>query len=234
MSSEAAAPNIRRLHTHEQVLAAIQQRILGSGLGAGDALPAERDLADSLGSSRSGVRKALRVLESLGLVRDEAGNWVLTGNSSTALANLLRLRMALAGFRLTDLVEVRVQLERSAATRAAEAATSEDLGRLRDILNSMSEPGISTNRFNALDTEFHVALARASHNALAVELMQSLRDAVQAGMTTAFTSIRDWPGTAHRLSEEHDAVLDAIETGDGALAARRIGAHVSDFYRAAG
>jgi DNA-binding FadR family transcriptional regulator len=101
------------------VLSQIEQRIADGRLGPGDRLPGERELAERLGVSRAGVREALRVLEALGVLSSGVGSGPGAGSvvrsegaeGADALANLLRLQLALARFTLGELAEVRTRLD---------------------------------------------------------------------------------------------------------------------------
>lgn len=238
MTSDQAWQTVRRIRTHEQVLTQIQEKILTGSLRVGDRLPSERDFVEALGVSRTSVREALRVLESMGIVDAHVGSGrdagsTVAGRSTAALSNLLRLHMALSQFRPSDLIEVRIQLERSAAERAASQADTEDIERLRRLIDSMAAPGVDHETFHELDTEFHIAIARASHNALAADLMQALRDAVKTEMKAAFTRVHNWALVVKQLTNEHREVLAAIEEHDGELAANRVTKHIADFYEVA-
>ncbi|WP_051343246.1 GntR family transcriptional regulator [Pseudonocardia spinosispora] len=98
---------VHKPRTHELVLAQIEQRILDGRLSPGDRLPAERDLAEQLGVSRSGVREALRVLEAQGVLRDG----IVVGEQTEALATLFRLQLPLAGVTSAEVAAVRARLD---------------------------------------------------------------------------------------------------------------------------
>lgn len=230
---------VKRVRTHEQVLTQIQQKILDGRLRVGDKLPSERELVEALGVSRNSVREALRVLESIGIVDAHVGSGkdsgsTVAGRSTAALSNLLRLHMALSQFSLDDLVDVRIELERLAVTSAAAKTDTMELEHLHALTRSMAEPGIDHERFHELDTEFHIALARASHNALSTALMQALRDAVKGEMMSAFGRVRDWEAMVSALTDEHRAILTAVEAGRGKEAAELIARHIKGFYAAVG
>jgi GntR family transcriptional regulator, transcriptional repressor for pyruvate dehydrogenase complex len=227
---------VRRVRTHEQVVAQIQEKILDGELRVGAKLPSERELVEALGVSRSSVREALRALEAMGIIDANGGSGrdsgsVISGRSTEALGTLLRLHVALAGIALGDLIDVRVQLERHAARGAAEGHRPGDVVRLRELVAAMDPAKVSSAEFNELDTEFHVSIARSSGNTLAATLMQALRDAVKSEMVRAFTEIADWRVVGDRLVAEHTAIVDAIEAGRGEEAADLVEAHIRVFYR---
>lgn len=236
MSAESSWSPVRKVRTHEQVIAQIQEKILDGELRVGARLPSERELVEALGVSRSSIREALRSLEAMGIIEAQGGSGrdsgsIISGRSSEALGQLLRLHVALAGIRLGDLIDVRVQLERNAVIAASTQRTDDDLAQLRALVESMQPARVSSAEFNELDTEFHVSIARVSGNGLVVTLMQALRDAVKAEMVRAFTAIEDWRTVGERLVTEHAGIVDAIEAGRADQGADLVEEHIRAFYR---
>lgn len=220
---------------HEQVLAQIENKILDGRLRPGAKLPSERELADALGVSRTSVREALRVLESLGILDAQTGSGrdsgsTIMGRPTPALSNLLRLHVALSQISLGDLVDIRKQLETNAAHGAAQHASHDELAHLKSLLTSMRTSELRTEEFNELDTEFHVSIARCSHNVLAADLMQALRDALKTQMTATFGQLSDWHHTTTSLIDEHEQIVNAIENGDGDGASVLMDKHITNFY----
>ncbi|MGW2151445.1 FadR/GntR family transcriptional regulator, partial [Nonomuraea bangladeshensis] len=120
---------MKRTRTFEDVLAQIERRIAEDGLTAGDRLPAERRLAEQLGVSRSSVREAMRVLETLGVVSSQVGRGpdagaVLIARPDSAMTGLLRLHLGLATLELREVIDTRHMIEQWAATRAATRAAA--------------------------------------------------------------------------------------------------------------
>ena len=235
MTSASSWERVRPVRTHEQVLAQIQAKILGGELRAGEKLPSERELVEALGVSRTSVREALRVLEALGIIDANTGSGkdagsIVTGRSTAALGNLLRLHMAVTRIDLSDLIEIRCQLEQNAAAGAAVQATGDEVAHLRALIANMRADDVEEEQFNELDTEFHVSIARASRNVLAADLMQALRDAVKSEMTAAFDRLPDWQLVTSTLIEEHERITDAIEQGEGDRAGVLVHQHITGFY----
>lgn len=235
MTSASSWERVRPVRNHEQVLAQIQAKILGGQLRAGEKLPSERELVEAFGVSRTSVREALRVLEALGIIDAHTGSGrdagsIVTGRSTEALGNLLRLHMAVTQIDLSDLVEIRCQMEQNAAASAAVHATAEEIAHLRALITKMRAEDVEEEQFNELDTEFHVSIARSSRNVLAADLMQALRDAVKSEMTAAFDRLPDWKLVTTSLVEAHERVVDAIEKGDGERAGALVHEHIAGFY----
>src|ERR687893_2475435 len=106
----------------EQILDALRAQIADGSLAAGDRLPAERDLASRYGVSRTSVREAIRVLESMGIVSVRRGadhGVVLLQEPGNAFQPVLRLLVALRHVSLDDAIEFRAMVEGGAARRLA-------------------------------------------------------------------------------------------------------------------
>lgn len=93
----------------------------------------------------------------------------------------------------------------------------------------MRSADLEYRQFNALDTEFHLSIARISGNALAADLMRALRGAVESRMADVFARLPDWRAVAAALVNEHEAVLRAIEKGNGDMAAALVAEHIRRF-----
>ncbi|MGA8527284.1 MAG: GntR family transcriptional regulator, partial [Candidatus Sulfotelmatobacter sp.] len=59
---------VRTSRLYEQIVQQIEESVLNGSLKPGDQLPAERDLAQRLGVSRTAVREAVKTLREKGLV----------------------------------------------------------------------------------------------------------------------------------------------------------------------
>ena len=65
--------NISSKKVYEQVIEQIQESIFNGELKKGDKLPSERELSEQMRVSRTSIREALRVLETLGVVESKQG-----------------------------------------------------------------------------------------------------------------------------------------------------------------
>ncbi|USQ81080.1 FadR/GntR family transcriptional regulator [Ornithinimicrobium faecis] len=234
MTTSEKAPQwgpVTRNSTHELVIEAIEDQIMAGTLTVGDPLPSERDLATRLQVSRAGVREAVRVLESHGVLRSSVGSGRGAGTfiaamPSEALTRLLRLHVELANFRIDEVVEARILLERSSAALAAERAAAADLDPVRTHLSVMDTEGLSREAFNDADTDFHVAIAQAGDNRLFANLTEAIRASLRSRHLEAFRKVEDWEGMAATLRSEHHGILQAITEGRGDLAADLVEAHI--------
>lgn len=228
---------VTRVRSHDLVVEAVENQILGGVLRVGDPLPPERELASRLQVSRAGVREAIRVLESQGVVRSnvgagrEAGTFI-AAMPSAALTRFLRLHVALSNFPMRDIIDARVMLERNSVAMAAARADDALLATLRAPLTVMDQSDLDCEPFNDADTAFHVAIAEASGNRLVADMTVAIRASLRDPILRAMREVSDWPGLARRLQDEHHGIFDAIADGDGNRAADLTEAHIRSAFDA--
>ncbi|AWS45876.1 FadR/GntR family transcriptional regulator [Streptosporangium sp. 'caverna'] len=219
---------VRRTRAFEEVIAQIELRIAGDGLTVGDRLPAERHLAEQLQVSRSSVREAMRVLETLGVVSSQAGRGpdagaVLISKPAEALTDLLRLHLGLSSLSLDEVVDARLMIEQWSAAHAS--VHGADLSVLAAALERM-ERATTAEEFVEHDTAFHVGIAEASGNRLTAAIMLSLRDSLRRYAVEAVERLGDTAG----LMADHHRIHRAIAAGDSAEASAAVEAHLRYAY----
>ena len=175
---------VTRERLFEQVVQQLEAVIIDGGLQPGDRLPSERQLADSLGVSRTVIREAAKSLEQKGLLRvlTGSGTYVTQVDPQTVSQSIGLL------FRQTDLPivhlsEVRRILEIEIAGLAAERATGTDLAAMEEALAGMDKAVAdlevkenSLEKFVAADLAFHNAMAQACHNPLVPLLLEPISE----------------------------------------------------------
>ena len=210
----------------EQILGELEESITAGELAAGDRLPGERDLASRYGVSRTSVREAIRVLESMGIVSVRRGadhGVVLLQEPGNAFQPVLRLLVALRHVSLDDAIEFRVMVEAGAARALAETREAGELG---GLLDRMEATGVRQPEFHALDATFHVTLVRTAGNTL-LNLVEDAVDGLLRKVVTDLALIAwDWDAIRPQLIAEHRAIHDAIASGNGERAAALVTKHI--------
>jgi GntR family transcriptional regulator, transcriptional repressor for pyruvate dehydrogenase complex len=193
--------------------------IIASGaLKPGERLPSERELAKRFCSSRTSLRSAMKVLESVGVISQRVGDGTyLNPDASRVLSLPLRFLVLLDGITLIDVFEARLMLEPELAARAAESASAEDLAAMRRSLNSM----IADN-MNA-DIAFHDAICRATRNRTCHRMLGAIHGAFRQGME--LTARLAPPEHALRF---HKAIYSAIHLRQPDEARKRMAEHLID------
>lgn len=217
----------------EAVLDYLTGEILDGRVKLEARLPNERELALQLGTSRSAVREAIKVLQAQGVITSHTGpgrGTRVDACQGPALGRMLKLHVALDAVSFGELTETRVVLERAAAEAAAVHADDvslEDLGRLAESM----VPVTDTARFNALDTAFHVAIAGLGANRLIRDMTIAIREAVARPILGAEQRLPNWDAVRVRLLAEHAAIHRALSVRDGAAAANLCEAHIRGAHR---
>jgi len=202
---------------HAQTVETIGSRIVNGRYSPGSALLPDK-LEQEFGISKTVLREALRVLAAKGLVdsRQRRGTVVRPRASWSLLdADLLRWQGGEpdAAF-LENLAEVRAIVEPAGARLAAERHTQDDLDALRVAVQAMADAGTDAAAVVEADLAFHRALLAAAHN----ELLSRMEVVIEAGLRARDQLVHSgehWPDSV----PVHQAIIDAVEAGDGARAA---------------
>lgn len=210
----------------------LRERILRGDFPAGTALPPERELVNQTRMSRTTVREALRILEVQGLVSiktGRAGGAFVRQPDGDAVATSVSLLIRGQQLRLTALLETREAIEPACAGLAAKYRTDEDLVVLDTANRTVGDLDIPLEKFLQANVEWHLGVARASHNELLTGFMSALSEAIYSSTeNTAFVDeqVRQ---TTYRA---HKSVTDAIRAQDPAAATRRMSKHVHGYAEA--
>ncbi len=213
---------------HRVVADAIRGRLAQGELRPGDRLPPERVLAEQLGVGRMTVRQALRDLAAEGLLVTRRGR-----HGGTVVADEPRRYpggLAAATNRyvaeLRENYEFRLALEPTVARLAAERATDDQIRGLRLLA---AEAATSAPVYRAVDSRFHIALAEASRNRLAVEAVRGARETLFA-WADALWGGEEWERHAEtvRLAlRGHVEIAEAVAGRDGDEAEGRMRGHLA-------
>ena len=171
----------------------------------------ESDLADRFGVSRTPIREALQRLETQSLLARDGRSLIVA---------------SLDHNQLSELYVVRSELEGLAARLAAKHATPEEVGVLRDMIvddrKILSDPEALSRANRRFHTQFHLA----SHNRYLVQQL----NLVHRSMALLATTTLAVEGRGKAALAEHDAIVSAIEAGDGEGACAALRAHISHAY----
>jgi GntR family transcriptional repressor for pyruvate dehydrogenase complex len=200
---------IAPVRLYESVIKQIMDLIKNNELKPGDKLPPERELAERLSISRNSLREAFRVLESRGLIESKPGGGryirEIRKNGHNSTENII---LSLEKSSILELLEAREMFEVKIAKIAAQRATPEDMELIEKALNKMSEEEeIKNDKKTESDTEFHLAIASASHNFVFVNIIKLHLDLLKE------TREKTWqiPGRREKQREEHQAIFQAIK-----------------------
>jgi GntR family transcriptional repressor for pyruvate dehydrogenase complex len=187
--------------------------LISSGkLKPGDKIPSERDLAADLKISRQSVREALSRSEIMGLieVRQGEGSFILP-SINKSLKPPLSIILEKEAERIFEFIEIRKLIEGWCAEKAANEATIEDLKNMEDILAKMKKVASKDKQWEELDLELHLSFAKATHNVIAVHVMEALK----ANFKPFFQFAKSMPRSERidALWQHHFEIFTAIKRG---------------------
>jgi len=209
----------------DRVANEIQSVIATRQLAPGTKLPPERELCEQMGVSRTALREAVRMLVSRGLleIRPGSGTTVREMTSdqiSEPLAMLIRTHDRT--ITPDHIHEVRRILEVGIVRMAAINATETDVADLNAIISRMEKRGIRPAEFAEKDQELHRRIAQASHNALLVVLLDSIRDVMQE----IRRRVHLYSGLAEIVNPDHRRIVERIAARDPDGAAQAMHDHL--------
>lgn len=196
----------RRTGLVDQVIEQLRTLVTSGEWPVDSRIPTEPELVEALGVGRNTVREAVRALAHNGIFEVRQGDGTYVRATSEVSAALRRL----CGSELRDVLQVRRCLEVEGARLAATARTEEDLAELRAQLAHTDTTDHA--QFTHSDTEFHLAVVRASHNPVLIEIYRGLLEAITASVATTSAA----PGGMF----PHDGLVEAIGAGDVERAGR--------------
>lgn len=199
----------------EDVAERLMDMIYKGGLGAGDRLPPERDLAKTLGVSRPTLRAGIRSLSTIGILRSRqgAGTFVAANSESPMLGGLpLRMFLGLHEFTTEEISEARMMLEVTIVGLAAKRADSENLKIISKEAAGMSASLSDQSKYVTHEMRFHQAVAAASHNRVLIALMNMLLTIVYGSDDTTQDGEAD--ADRERSAERHQRVYRALRGHD--------------------
>jgi GntR family transcriptional regulator, transcriptional repressor for pyruvate dehydrogenase complex len=217
---------IQQIRAHESVAEQIRRQIELRLIGPGEALPAERELAAMFGVGRATIRHALRLLEQDHLVetrRGRLGGTFVTrpAENSNVLEELI-LRIRGRRGKIQELLVYRSTLEPGVAGLAAATRGRDDLAAMRRELAAMAT-ATSEPDYMRSDTGFHLAVARATGNGYFIRAIEEIR----AQLNDAISLLPETDAWHSRISEEHDAILEAIQARDETAAEAAMALHIA-------
>ncbi|UQS22000.1 FCD domain-containing protein [Amycolatopsis thermalba] len=222
--SWALSPNARK-PLPELIEDKIRALITNGTFRAGDRLPTEPELAQKMAVARSSLRTALQRLQLQGVVEVMRGRgWYVRSTDVAERDEPLRFDRRVSD---SDLLEVRIALETTAASLAALRASQ---GELDDIAKlAKLHQAASVNDKDELlrtDEDFHAAVVRASHNELLDQLYRSLVPQLRSYRRNSYSSAE-----VHvRSANDHNQVSWFLRRRDEAGARAAMTTHLLGLY----
>ena len=199
---------ITHIRLYESVMEQIMNLLKNKELKPGDQLPPERELAEKFSISRGSLREAFRVLESRGLIKSKPGGGrFIRELKKDTIINAENIILSLEKSSILELLEAREMFEVKIAEVAAQRAIPEDIELIKKSLSNAKKEEKLDDKEMKRDTEFHIAVARASHNFVFINILKLHLDLLRE------TRGKTWQisGRKKEQQQEHQNIFKAIK-----------------------
>ncbi|HBR04096.1 MAG TPA: hypothetical protein DD738_15975 [Ruminiclostridium sp.] len=167
----------------DRVVDQIKDLIIRGVYKSGDKLPAEAALCEMFDVSRITIRESLKKMNMMGLVdiKQGKGTYVKTVDLSTFMKPMFQL-INFEEIDVETIYNAREIIEGGTAYLAAMYGTEEECKLLGDILSDFKSAvqGSDITVIRGLDTDFHIQIAKMSHNTLLQACVCTIEEINQA------------------------------------------------------
>jgi GntR family transcriptional regulator, transcriptional repressor for pyruvate dehydrogenase complex len=192
----------------------------------GDRLPSENELKDMFGVSRNTIRSALNRLSIIGVIETRRGEGTFVKKMGVGLyMNSLIPHIFHNDYDIYTITEFRKGIEVQSARLAAERASADELQDIEKALHNIRLNSGNTENFIQLDMEFHLSIAKASHNDLIYQALLIIRNYCYAALQNFITAENMQKSFAY-----HTQIIEALKNRRPEDAASFMNAHITDIY----
>jgi DNA-binding FadR family transcriptional regulator len=207
----------------DDVVRQIRVLIRERGMGVGDVLPSEADLAIMFDSSRNTVREAFRTLKAYGVAesRQKVGA-VLTDQHQNAMRDLFSFAMEISVDAFRDIQGYRRLTEMNLFDLLADRMSEETFAAM-DEINRAILSADSAERASELDFQFHKLLVDCAGNRTLSETYGMLKPVIQRLMLAG----KSQRLTLETVAVEHADIVKALRQRDRVAFVYHMDRHLS-------
>lgn len=211
----------------DDLVAEIEVRIASGQFENNRPLPAERDLMDMFGASRTVVREAISTLANRGLLESKPRFRPVVkkpdyGTVLTATGKIIEHLLSEPG-GVSDLYKSREFIERSLARHAALHANKDDIAELKAALAANYEAIDDTPRFFKTDMAFHGVL----YNIIRNPIFPAIHEGYLSWLSPSWGKMNRAPDHNLINYQAHKKIYDAILERDPVQAEDAMSEHLA-------
>jgi DNA-binding FadR family transcriptional regulator len=204
----------------------LHAQIRSGAIVPGDRFPTQREIAEQEHVSRTVVREAVARLTAQGLTVSRQGSGVYVAPDARYEAFQVTRDDLSELTEVVKLLEMRLAIETEMASLAAQRRHPDDLAAMRACLGAIVDAGDDLVAAAEADAAFHLAIARATGNGYYERMIEFVGVRLVPPRTLVLDnqSAEERDAYSRTIQQEHDAILNAIDLGDGEgarFAARR-------------
>lgn len=197
-----------RISLPKQISIEIEKAIKNGLFKIGEKIPSEPDLVEEFEVSRNTIREAIQSLIQAGVLESRQGDGTYVITTSRFEANILN---RLNNSKTSEVHEVRISLEKEIVKLAAKRRSEDDLKNIKNALNQKNLTKGSFVENSKADLEFHLAIAKASHNSIFYDLYKSLSQYICTSVAQRLESTNMEDEIIYQL---HIELFEAISSGN--------------------
>jgi GntR family uxuAB operon transcriptional repressor len=213
-------PNGHKLGASD-IASLIRREISKGNMHLHDRLPPERALAETYGSARGTIRKALNLLENEGFVeiRPGSGTYVVHQQDETKPG-------AIEHATPLELMDARFALEPHVCRLAVLHGRRDDFDKLDALCSKMETYVNDPALFSDADTDFHRTLTSCTRNGLLIWITDQLVNVRAQDDWSRMRYLTLDPATITQYNTQHRQILNAIRTREPERAANMMKEHL--------
>jgi GntR family transcriptional repressor for pyruvate dehydrogenase complex len=221
----------------QSVAREIQTMIHAGTLKPGEKIPSQREFSLKFGISRASLREALLTLETLGLLKTEAGRGtfvtVPSDGAGSPGGHMAPWRYS-DSYSVFDVFQTRILMEGEIARLSAGRLTELQLEKMERATRTMEECWATQDLLANVEADlvFHATIVSACSNAMLKALYQTVRDQVTETQRQPIP-ITD-PERMRDSIAEHRKIIAALRANDGTTARLEMENHIRNTARCAG
>lgn len=201
---------IQRISITDAAVESIKELIESGEYKIGEKLPTETSLCNTLKISRTCVREAMRVLQTLGYIKLVPGKGAFVSNYIDTSTSETWYNVADPKFY--DFMEVRMAIETVAVKFSVERATDQEISELESILDSFDEASREEDivRMFMLDELFHTKIVNFTKNQLLININRELVNSFRKYRKESFTNVK----VRNNAVDPHRRILACFKSRD--------------------
>lgn len=211
---------------YKKIVDDVLDQISHGQLRKGDKLPTELSLTTRFDVSRTCVREAIKSLEAMGIVQSIQGSGsYITNTPELSINRPICALFALSNGTLENVLDLRIVLETEVCRDIICNATDDEIERLCAFAD-YDYLAMPIEQQSVLDSQFHNALMRMSHNSLIKYIYTTLSSLMDIYRERVLE--KTWRRDENALTRAgHFAICQALRDRDAAAAADAVYNHLA-------
>jgi GntR family transcriptional repressor for pyruvate dehydrogenase complex len=224
---------VKKNRVSEEVVSQIQRLIYIGHFKPGDRLPTERELCETLNVSKTSLREALFVLQTMGYILIQPRNGIFVKSPiPDSLPQPIRRMFKVGPEQLFDILEALEVLAPGVAFLAAERATPEDIKEMEDVLGRFKEclktgKLYSSKLGRIYNTQLYSLIAQASRNPLLIHLMNFTIEFIKGPLPFDVKRLDDMKDFARTIDKQMEELFFSMRDGEPKKARETARRHLS-------